>query len=111
VEIHEPVRLLVVIDAPVQRIRAVLDRLPAVRRLVVNQWVRTVARDPTTHALAAYSAADGGMFVPYVPETTTLPTAADSTAWYRGRRDNVPPARILAGLADHGGQPRAKATP
>ena len=98
VEIHEPVRLLLVIDAPVQRIRDVLDRLPAVKRLVTNHWVRTVARDPASAALAVHTAAGGGRFVPYAPERTALPTAADSTAWYRGRRDNVPPARILAGL-------------
>jgi uncharacterized protein YbcC (UPF0753/DUF2309 family) len=102
VEIHEPVRLLLVIDAPTRRIREALDRLPAVKRLVENQWVRTVARDPSTAALAVYSAADGGAFVPHVPESTVLPSAPDSSDWFRGRRDNVPPARILAGLADAG---------
>jgi uncharacterized protein YbcC (UPF0753/DUF2309 family) len=109
VEIHEPVRLLLVIDAPVRRIHDVLDRLPAVKRLVANHWVRTVARDPATAALAVHAAADGGRFVPYAPETTALPTAADSTAWYRGRRDNVPPARILAGLDDRDAAMHAEA--
>ncbi|MFM9057761.1 MAG: DUF2309 domain-containing protein [Planctomycetaceae bacterium] len=103
VEIHEPVRLLLVIDAPTQRIRDVLDRLPAVKRLVENQWVRTVARDPETATLAVHTTAADGSFVPYAPESSVLPTAADSTAWFRGRRDNVPPARILAGLVERRG--------
>jgi uncharacterized protein YbcC (UPF0753/DUF2309 family) len=102
VEIHEPVRLLLVIDAPEDRIRDVLDRLPAVKRLVDNRWVRTVARDPATGVLAVSSAAGDGAFVPYAPENTVLPTAADSAGWCTGRRDNVPPARILAGLATSG---------
>jgi uncharacterized protein YbcC (UPF0753/DUF2309 family) len=97
VEIHEPVRLLLVIDAPTDRIRDAIGRLPAVRRLVENQWVRTVARDPATGRLATFSATNGGRFVPYEPESLTIATAPDSTSWYRGRRDNVPPARIIAG--------------
>jgi len=97
VEIHEPVRLLLVIDAPTERIRDVLGRLPAVQRLVERQWVRTVARDPATGRLATFSPADGGRFVPYEPESLAIATAADSISWYRGRRDNVPPARIRAG--------------
>jgi uncharacterized protein YbcC (UPF0753/DUF2309 family) len=96
VEIHEPVRLLMVIEAPLDRIRSVLDRLPAVRRLVEHGWIRTVARDPATGAMAVH---DRGSFVPYVPEGGTLPSAPDSTSWYDGRRGNVPPARIAAALA------------
>ncbi len=111
VEIHEPVRLLLVIDAPMQRIRDALERLPAVKRLVENQWVRTVARDPAAGSLAVFTAGGGGSFVPYAPENTLLPTAADSTAWFRGRRDNVPPARILAGLAVHSAASHPEATP
>jgi hypothetical protein len=43
--------------------------------------------------------AAGSRFVDYVPENRILPTAPDSTAWYRGRRDNVAPARILRAAA------------
>ncbi len=95
VEIHEPVRLLVVIDAPPDRIRAVLGRLPAVRQLVENGWIRTVARDPATGSLAVHQR---GAFVPHVPEHHDLPTAPNSRSWYQGRRDNVPPARIAVAL-------------
>ena len=100
VEIHEPVRLLLVIDAPPDRIRAVLDRLPGVKQLVENEWIRTVARDPASGALMVHQlTAAGSRFVDYVPESRILPTAPDSTAWYRGRRDNVAPARILRAAA------------
>lgn len=36
---HEPVRLTVVIDAPAERIEAVIQRNPDVKALVNNQWV------------------------------------------------------------------------
>jgi hypothetical protein len=101
VEIHEPVRLLLVIDAPPERIRAVLDRLPAVKRLVEHEWIRTVARDPASGALFVHEhGAAGSRFVAYQPEAAALPTAPDSTAWFRGRRDNVPPARIRAAVGE-----------
>jgi hypothetical protein len=42
--VHHPLRLLVVVEAPLERIDAVLDRNPAVRRLVSNGWIRMAAR-------------------------------------------------------------------
>jgi len=96
VEIHEPVRLLMVIDATPTAILAVLDRLPGVGNLVANQWIRLAAWDPQNGGLAVYeSSPSGGTFVPYVPEDATLPTAAMSADWFRGRRDHLPLARII----------------
>ena len=42
---HEPMRLLVVIDAPTTRVDRLLAELPAVDRLVTNGWIRLVAAD------------------------------------------------------------------
>ena len=96
VEIHEPVRLLMVIDATPTAIHAVLDRLPGVGNLVANQWIRLASWDPETGGLAVYeSSPSGGTFVPYVPEDPTLPTAATSADWFRGHRDHLPLARII----------------
>eukprot|EP01094_Clydonella_sp_ATCC50884_P027385 TRINITY_DN7846_c0_g1_i1.p1 TRINITY_DN7846_c0_g1~~TRINITY_DN7846_c0_g1_i1.p1 ORF type:complete len:759 (-),score=243.39 TRINITY_DN7846_c0_g1_i1:257-2503(-) len=47
-EMHVPVRALFLVDAPVQRVRAVLARRPELRQLVHNQWVRMVVRDPAS---------------------------------------------------------------
>ncbi|MFM8952571.1 MAG: DUF2309 domain-containing protein [Planctomycetaceae bacterium] len=95
VEIHEPVRLLMVIDATTDAIRAVLERLPAVRTLVANRWVRLAAWDPDTGSLASYEPDPAGdRFVPYVPEQAVLPVAASSADWFRGHRGHLPLARI-----------------
>jgi uncharacterized protein YbcC (UPF0753/DUF2309 family) len=93
VEIHEPVRLLVVIDATPERILAAAEAVPAVKRLVVNRWIQLVSWHPDTGAIAVFQ--DGG-FVPYRPERTDIPVVERSVSWYAGRRDHLPPARVLA---------------
>ena len=42
--IHEPMRLLVLVEAPRERIDAVLDRHPEVRRLIDGEWLTLLAR-------------------------------------------------------------------
>ena len=98
VEIHEPVRLLMVIDAEPERIRQVLDRLPPVRALVENRWIQLASWHPTTGHVEVHAPVgrDSG-FVPYVAESRAVPIIADSNAYYRGHREHLPPARLLAG--------------
>jgi uncharacterized protein YbcC (UPF0753/DUF2309 family) len=47
---HEPLRLLVVIEAPTDAIDAVIESQPAVAELVENQWVMLMALQPDGHA-------------------------------------------------------------
>ena len=95
VEIHEPVRLLIVIDATPNRILAAAEAVPAVKRLVLNRWVQLVAWDPDTGSLCVF---EDGAFAPYVPEHAEVPVVDRSVSWYSGRRDHVPPARVLAAM-------------
>jgi uncharacterized protein YbcC (UPF0753/DUF2309 family) len=44
--VHEPMRLCVVIEAPKDRIAAIVAKHDSVRKLVVNGWVYLVALDP-----------------------------------------------------------------
>lgn len=95
VDIHEPVRLLIVVDAAPERIAAVLERLPAVRRMVANRWVQLVAWDPASGAMSIQDGAGGAIaFSPYQPETDSIPHAVSSAAWYRGRREDLAPALV-----------------
>ncbi len=93
VEIHEPLRLLVVIEAKPQRILDVVGQLPAVMQLAVNRWIQVVAWDPDSGALSTF---DGAGFIPYLPERTDIPVVDRSISWYAGQRDHLPPARVLA---------------
>ncbi|WP_161602529.1 YbcC family protein [Tautonia marina] len=49
---HEPLRLQVVVEAPIDRIDAVLAQQPTVRALVENGWVRLFALDPAGSEIA-----------------------------------------------------------
>jgi len=95
VEIHEPVRLLVVIDATPEAILRAADALPGVKRLATNRWIQLVSWDPEGGELAVF---DGQRFVPHAPERGDLPVVDHSLSWYAGRRDHLPPARVLAAM-------------
>lgn len=43
---HEPMRLFTIIEAPPQRITAVIERHDFLQRLMKNQWIHLVALDP-----------------------------------------------------------------
>jgi uncharacterized protein YbcC (UPF0753/DUF2309 family) len=67
---HEPLRLLVVIDAPSERVDHVIGRNPVLRRLGGNGWVRFVAR-PADAATAPFVERDrDGSWVPWHPDAT-----------------------------------------
>ena len=97
VEIHEPLRLLVVIESTPEQIIASAAQVPGVRKLIENRWVQLVAWDPQTGALSVY---DGGAFVPYVPEHNEIPVVDRSVSWYAGRRGHLSPARVLAAMTN-----------
>ena len=47
-EMHTPIRSLFVVDAPIERIEAVLNRNKRLLNLVRNEWVKMCIRDPYT---------------------------------------------------------------
>ena len=96
VEIHEPVRLLVVIDAAPETILRAAENLPAVKRMAENRWIQLVSWHPVTGSLALFT---NGGFVPHVPERRDLPVVDRSIVWYAGHRGHLPPARVLAATA------------
>jgi uncharacterized protein YbcC (UPF0753/DUF2309 family) len=96
VEIHEPLRLITVVEASVERLTAAIAALPACRRLVDNRWVHLIALDPSDHRL--YRLGEAG-YEPYRPLGTELGIAARSMDWYGGKRDHLPFARITSALA------------
>ena len=60
--VHEPMRLLAVIQAPLARIDMVIDRNPILQRLFGNGWVSVAARESAGAGMAAMDA--GRMAVP-----------------------------------------------
>jgi len=93
VEIHEPARLAIVVEAPTERVSRVLRDNPAIAQLVRNRWIRIACLDPDSGALAEWGPAG---FANHAPEHTIPVVAGSSSDWYQGKRGFLPPAAIVA---------------
>lgn len=92
-ELHDPVRLLLVIAAPAQRLERVLAQHAGLRQWIAGGWVRTVLLD----------ASSGDWHAPVFPHEIPPPqrgiapaSAVDSLARIHGQRDLLDPA-VLQG--------------
>jgi hypothetical protein len=94
VEIHEPVRILFVVETRPETMLRILDRDPSIGRLVRNGWVQLATLDPASPAIHLYR---DGAFHGYQPQAEELPRAASSVDWYRGWRDHLEFAAIVRG--------------
>jgi uncharacterized protein YbcC (UPF0753/DUF2309 family) len=93
VEIHEPVRLLNIIETTPEAMLRILERNEDIGQLCRNNWVRLAVLHPTTRVLSLYQ---NGRFQKYSPQASSLPAAASSADWYRGWRDHLEFAQIKA---------------
>ncbi len=86
VEIHEPVRLLFVVETTPDVILGIMARSEIIGRMVRNGWVQMTVIDPDSGAIQIYQ---DGRFQPYTLHATHLPKAPTSADWYRGWRDHL----------------------
>ncbi len=86
VEIHEPVRLLFLIETTPEAMLQILERNPPIGTLFRNGWVQLATLDPHSSRIHLFR---NGRFEVYQPETKELPTVASSVEWYRGWRDHL----------------------
>ena len=70
VEMHVPVRSLFVVDAPPERIQAVLERRPELDQVIRNKWANMIARHPDTGEFYRYV---DGAFQRVPPEAVIRP--------------------------------------
>ncbi|MFM9000562.1 MAG: putative inorganic carbon transporter subunit DabA [Verrucomicrobiota bacterium] len=92
VEIHEPVRILFVIECPRERLERVIRANPLLVEFVENRWIRLAVLDPDGSGIACYRGA--GVWEALVGEEEPLPEAPSSVAFYRGKSGHLPVARI-----------------
>ena len=86
VEIHEPVRLLFVIETTPQAMLRIMAQDEGIDRLVRGNWVQLATLDPATSDVQLFR---NGEFVPYARSTDELPEVKSSLDWYRGWRDHL----------------------
>jgi uncharacterized protein YbcC (UPF0753/DUF2309 family) len=49
IEIHEPIRNLTIIEAPLERVRKLFDGHPRLKNILYHHWMRLVVKDPQTN--------------------------------------------------------------
>lgn len=91
VEIHEPVRLSLIVECTRDAITSVLQENPALGRLVDNRWLFLACLDPDSNQLWERS---GNAWLAHQPEHPLASVKGGSSAWYRGNRGHLLPARI-----------------
>jgi uncharacterized protein YbcC (UPF0753/DUF2309 family) len=91
IEIHEPMRLLVVIEQTRDVVAAIYERQPPLRELIGNGWILVAVKEPETGALFLFDPARG--WLPWQGETA-VPRAASSAAWLGAHREPLPPALL-----------------
>jgi len=95
VEIHEPMRLLFVIETTPEIMLDIMARNPMIDQLVRGNWVHLVVFDSHRCQLQHFHQ---GQFERYQPEKEELPEAELSADWYRGWRGLLGCATIRASL-------------
>ena len=91
VEIHEPVRLLTVIEAEPSRLESIVGSNPGLARLVVNGWIQVIAWSPSSGELFEFRR---GAFHRYEPGSAAVVRVQDSPQHYQGSRQHLVPALV-----------------
>ena len=91
IEVHEAMRILVVIEQTIELITAIYQRQPPLQELVGNRWVTVVAKHPETGALHLFDPELG--WLPWQP-SQAIPTVHESGDWFTGHRDPLPPVLL-----------------
>ena len=92
VEIHEPTRLAMIVEAPHERVRDVVEANPGIARLVRNRWIWLACLDPASGTLWELHSSG---FVAHTPEHARAVVMGESSAWYQGKRGFLAPAALL----------------
>ncbi|MCA9063622.1 MAG: DUF2309 domain-containing protein [Planctomycetaceae bacterium] len=85
VEIHEPLRILFVVETTAEAMQRIIDANPTIARLVLGEWVQLAVLNADTSQIQLFH---NGEFRPYEPESNHLPEVTASADWYRNRRDH-----------------------
>lgn len=93
VEIHEPVRILFIVETTPATMLRIIERAPGIGRLIRNGWVQLATLNPDSPVLHVFC---NGQFHEHRVLADQLPKAASSYDWYRGWRDHLYFAQIDA---------------
>ncbi|MBK9760757.1 MAG: DUF2309 domain-containing protein [Flavobacteriales bacterium] len=91
VEIHEPVRILFVVETTPERLMPIIDANPELTEFVKKRWIRISTMDPDTGAIKVYR---DGTWEKVEGDEVPLPRCTSSAKYYSGSLEHLPVARI-----------------
>lgn len=96
VEIHEPVRILFVVETTPERVLKVIHSNPLNWEFLSNRWIRLAAQDPLTGDISMYRGGAPGedRWEKIEGNDEVLLEAGTSWDWYHGHSGHLPLARI-----------------
>ncbi len=97
VEIHEPVRILFVIESTPDRVLETIRKNPLNWEFLNNRWIRVAAQDPSDGTIYMYRGGEPGAARWERMEGTdeVLLDANSSMSWYDGKMEHLPIAHIF----------------
>ncbi len=93
VEIHEPVRLLIVVETTPGLLERALARDLRLLHLADHRWIQLAVLSPSGSEIRVRESTG---FSKYESERDALDELASSRDWYEGRMDHLPPVRIVS---------------
>jgi uncharacterized protein YbcC (UPF0753/DUF2309 family) len=87
VEIHEPVRLLVVIEHDPVTVEALLASEPAIAKVIRNHWISLMTYSSDTNSLHYFD--HTGTFVPFEEQAAEVTSISSSLPWVIGKRGHL----------------------
>ncbi len=91
VEIHEPVRMLFIVETSPERLMQAVHANPSLEQLLSNRWIRAATIDPTSARIHVYR---NGSFEEFDGAVERLPVALSSPEWYAGKIEHLAMAWI-----------------
>ncbi|SEK44017.1 DUF2309 domain-containing protein [Nitrosovibrio tenuis] len=92
IEIHEAVRLQILVEARTSILEQIYGRQESLRELISGGWILLSAKDPDTGEIFIFERGIG--FVPWRAEARDLPSHKNSPDYYRSQTLPLPPALI-----------------
>ncbi len=92
IEIHEAMRLQVVIEASIEVVTRIYARQPPLQELIGNGWLLLSVKDPDSEAIHVFTPGTG--FTAWNGNITPLPGVQRSPDWYNGHEGPLTPALI-----------------
>ena len=92
IEIHEAMRLQVLVEAKIDVLTKIYSRQPPLQELIGKGWLLLSAKDPDSDMISVFNPENG--FETWQGHKNELPTVNTSTEWYDGKHDPIEPALI-----------------